>query len=100
RHCPVLPPFPTRRSSDLGRSHVMHFCSAHPTTEARGDRPYRDLLNAGDLNLPDGAAVAWAARVNGAPAKRFSGTEGFRGVVHWGDRKSTRLNSSHSQMSY
>ena len=35
-----------------GRSHVAHFCSAHPTTEARGDRAYRDLLNRGDLNLP------------------------------------------------
>jgi N-acetylglucosaminyldiphosphoundecaprenol N-acetyl-beta-D-mannosaminyltransferase len=73
-----------------GRSHVAHFCSAHPTTEARGDRAYRDLLNRGDLNLPDGAAVAWASRLAGTPAKRLSGTEGFRAVVHAGAARGLR----------
>jgi N-acetylglucosaminyldiphosphoundecaprenol N-acetyl-beta-D-mannosaminyltransferase len=73
-----------------GRSHVAHFCSAHPTTEARGDGSYRDLLNRGDLNLPDGAAVAWASRLSGTPAKRLSGTEGFREVVHWGANRGLR----------
>src|SRR5207248_11374346 len=42
------------------------------------------------LNLPDGAAVAWAARFNGTPATRLSGTEGFRGVVHWGADRGLR----------
>jgi N-acetylglucosaminyldiphosphoundecaprenol N-acetyl-beta-D-mannosaminyltransferase len=69
---------------DCGRSHVAHFCSAHPTTEARSDPSYRNLLNRGDLNLPDGAAVAWASRLSGTPAKRLSGTEGLRLVVDWG----------------
>jgi N-acetylglucosaminyldiphosphoundecaprenol N-acetyl-beta-D-mannosaminyltransferase len=69
---------------ECGRSHVAHFCSAHPTIEARSDPSYRDLLNRGDLNLPDGAAVAWASRLSGTPAKRLSGTEGLRLVVHWG----------------
>jgi N-acetylglucosaminyldiphosphoundecaprenol N-acetyl-beta-D-mannosaminyltransferase len=69
---------------ECGRAHVVHFCSAHPTTEARSDPAYRELLNRGDLNLPDGAAVAWASRLNGTPAKRLSGTEGLRLVVGWG----------------
>ncbi|MDP9295981.1 MAG: WecB/TagA/CpsF family glycosyltransferase [Actinomycetota bacterium] len=69
---------------ECGRAHVAHFCSAHPTIEARSDPAYRDLLNRGDLNLPDGAAVAWASRLNGTPATRLSGTEGLRLVVDWG----------------
>jgi exopolysaccharide biosynthesis WecB/TagA/CpsF family protein len=75
---------------ECGRSHVAHFCSAHPTIEARSDAGYRDLLNRGDLNLPDGAAVAWASRLNGTPAKRLSGTEGFRYVVRWGTERGLR----------
>jgi len=73
-----------------GLSHVAHFCSAHPTTEARSNEAYRDLLNRGDLNLPDGAAVAWASRLSGTPATRLSGTEGFRAVVRWGAGRGLR----------
>jgi len=43
-----------------GHSHVVHFCAAHPTVEARRDETYRDLLNKGALNVPDGMPVAWA----------------------------------------
>lgn len=68
-----------------GRSHVLHFCAAHPTVEARRDRAYRDLLNRGDLNLPDGLPVAWAARLSGRPgADRLPGTDGLHLVVRWG----------------
>lgn len=67
-----------------GASHVVHFCAAHPTTEARRDPAYRDLLNRGDLNLPDGMPVAWAARAPGAPALRLAGTEGMHLLGRWG----------------
>jgi N-acetylglucosaminyldiphosphoundecaprenol N-acetyl-beta-D-mannosaminyltransferase len=75
---------------ECGRSHVAHFCSAHPTTEARNDPAYRELLNRGDLNVPDGAAVAWASRLAGTPAKRLSGTEGFRMAIGWGAPRGLR----------
>lgn len=67
-----------------GRSHVVHFCAAHPTTEARRDADYRDLLNRGDLNLADGLPVAWAARLSGHRAERLSGTDGLGLVARWG----------------
>jgi N-acetylglucosaminyldiphosphoundecaprenol N-acetyl-beta-D-mannosaminyltransferase len=67
-----------------GQSHTLHFCSAHPTIEARSDPAYRELLNSGDLNLPDGAPVAWAARALGYPAVRLAGTEGVHLVSRWG----------------
>jgi hypothetical protein len=46
-----------------GHSHVVHFCAAHPTVEARNDASYRAILNVGALNVPDGMPVAWAARM-------------------------------------
>ena len=67
-----------------GKSHVVHFCAAHPTTEARRDPAYRDLLNGGDLNLPDGMPVAWAARLFGYPTARLAGTEGLDMTAAWG----------------
>ena len=70
-----------------GRSHVVHFCAAHPTAEARGDSRYRAVLNAGDLNVPDGKAVAWASRLSGFPARRLAGTEGFRLVADRGRKR-------------
>jgi N-acetylglucosaminyldiphosphoundecaprenol N-acetyl-beta-D-mannosaminyltransferase len=73
-----------------GQSHTLHFCSAHPTTEARSDPAYRDLLNAGDLNVPDGAPVAWAARAMGYPAVRLAGTDGMHLVSAWGVNRGVR----------
>jgi N-acetylglucosaminyldiphosphoundecaprenol N-acetyl-beta-D-mannosaminyltransferase len=58
-----------------GRSHVIHFLAADPTVLARRDPRYRDVLNLGDLNLPDGMAVAWASRMFGYPTPRFAGTD-------------------------
>lgn len=57
-----------------GRSHVAHFLPAHPTVLARRDREYRALLNAGDLNLVDGASVALALRLYGSRAPRATGS--------------------------
>lgn len=67
-----------------GQSHVVHFCAAHPTVLARRDIGYRTILNGGDLNLPDGAPVAWAARIQSSPVRRLPGTEGFRQIAEWG----------------
>jgi N-acetylglucosaminyldiphosphoundecaprenol N-acetyl-beta-D-mannosaminyltransferase len=57
-----------------GRSHVIHFLPAHPTVLARRDPEYRTLLNRGDVNLVDGAAVALALRLFGCPAPRTTGS--------------------------
>jgi N-acetylglucosaminyldiphosphoundecaprenol N-acetyl-beta-D-mannosaminyltransferase len=73
-----------------GRCHVVHFCAAHPTTEARRDAAYRDLLNRGDLNLADGMPVAWAARLAGHPAQRLAGTDGLGLVARWGLERELR----------
>jgi N-acetylglucosaminyldiphosphoundecaprenol N-acetyl-beta-D-mannosaminyltransferase len=67
-----------------GRAHVLHFCAAHPTVEARRDPAYRALLNRGELNLADGMPVAWAARRRGAPVRRLAGTDGMTALSAWG----------------
>lgn len=67
-----------------GKSHVVHFCAAHPTVLARRDIRYRTILNAGDLNLPDGAPVAWAARMESSSPRRLPGTEGVHKIAEWG----------------
>ena len=67
-----------------GHSHVVHFCAAHPTVEARRNSDYRDLLNKGALNVPDGMPVAWAARMLGSRTKRLAGTEGLHLAALWG----------------
>ncbi len=67
-----------------GHSHVVHFCAAHPTIEARSDPTYRGILNTGALNVADGMPVAWAARMFGAKTERLTGTEGMRLAAMWG----------------
>jgi N-acetylglucosaminyldiphosphoundecaprenol N-acetyl-beta-D-mannosaminyltransferase len=67
-----------------GRGHVIHFLAADPTVLARGDRTYRDLLERGDLNLPDGMPVAWATRLFGRPATRLAGTDSLPRTAEWG----------------
>jgi N-acetylglucosaminyldiphosphoundecaprenol N-acetyl-beta-D-mannosaminyltransferase len=73
-----------------GESHLLHFCAAHPTVEARQDAAYRDLLNRGDLNLADGMPVAWAARTRGAPTLRLPGTDAMNLVTSWGVERGMR----------
>jgi N-acetylglucosaminyldiphosphoundecaprenol N-acetyl-beta-D-mannosaminyltransferase len=67
-----------------GKSHVVHFCAAHPTVLARRHEGYRAILNRGDLNVPDGAPVAWAARTQSASATRVSGTDSVHAIAEWG----------------
>jgi N-acetylglucosaminyldiphosphoundecaprenol N-acetyl-beta-D-mannosaminyltransferase len=70
-----------------GNAHVIHFCAAHPTVEARRDAEYRALLNRGDLNVADGMPVAWAARRDGRPTLRLAGTDGMGELCAWGETR-------------
>src|SRR5689334_23926449 len=79
--CPAhqeLPSFPTRRSSDL----VAHYLVARAGTDVRGVLPLFEIrgLRAGHVLL--------------------SVPYGVYGGLCGEDRKSTRLNSSHSSISY
>jgi N-acetylglucosaminyldiphosphoundecaprenol N-acetyl-beta-D-mannosaminyltransferase len=67
-----------------GGSHIVRFCAAHPTVLARGNSEYRTLLNSGDLNVPDGAPVAWALRLEGIEAQRLPGSDAMEFLCHWG----------------
>jgi N-acetylglucosaminyldiphosphoundecaprenol N-acetyl-beta-D-mannosaminyltransferase len=73
-----------------GHSHVVHFCAAHPTVEARDDPGYRHILNTGALNVPDGMPVAWAARMFGSRTERLSGTDATYLAAGWGVDKALR----------
>ena len=73
-----------------GHSHVVHFCAAHPTVEARHDPAYRDILNRGSLNVPDGMPVAWAARMFGSKTERLAGTDGLHLAALWGVERGLR----------
>jgi N-acetylglucosaminyldiphosphoundecaprenol N-acetyl-beta-D-mannosaminyltransferase len=73
-----------------GHSHVVHFCAAHPTVEARNDASYRAILNVGALNVPDGMPVAWAARMFGSKTERLAGTDGMHLTARWGSERALR----------
>ncbi len=73
-----------------GHSHVVHFCAAHPTVEARHDAGYRRILNKGALNVPDGMPVAWAARLFGSRTERLAGTDGMHLAAAWGIERGLR----------
>jgi N-acetylglucosaminyldiphosphoundecaprenol N-acetyl-beta-D-mannosaminyltransferase len=62
----------------------VHFCAAHPTVEARSDGGYREILNRGALNVPDGMPVAWAARMFGSSTERLAGTDAMGLTIGWG----------------
>lgn len=57
---------------------------------ARGDAEYRNLLNRGTLNVPDGMPVAWALRLFGCPAQRLAGADGMSFLADWGVRQGLR----------
>jgi N-acetylglucosaminyldiphosphoundecaprenol N-acetyl-beta-D-mannosaminyltransferase len=73
-----------------GQSHVVHFCAAHPTVEARRDPTYRELLNKGALNVADGMPVAWAARMCGSSTERLAGPDSMGLVAAWGVERGLR----------
>lgn len=61
---------------------VVHLCNAYVISLASRDERYAAVLRAGDLNLADGAPVAWTLRRLGAPldGARPSGAELFAEV--------------------
>src|SRR5688572_33225025 len=77
----ALHSFPTRRSSDLGAEWLL--------------RPWVLVLMA--LTIAGAVYSLWKARRNGESAARGPGVGNGESEL---DRKSTRLNSSHSQISY
>src|SRR5205085_7282094 len=86
-HRPRLPSFPTRRSSDLDVVQVLP-CGARLRPEVHLDLRDGVDLPAGRAPVPD--PVVDVLLVEEQPA----------GDGDLPDRKSTRLNSSHSQISY
>lgn len=79
------------RAMTLRRDHgmVVHLCNAHNISLARRDRRYRALLNAGTLNLPDGAPVAWLLHILGgqSPGRPVRGADLMRHVLSAGTHR-------------
>jgi exopolysaccharide biosynthesis polyprenyl glycosylphosphotransferase len=73
-----------------GESHVVQFLPADPTVLARRDPGFRELLNRGDLNVPDGMSVVWALRLFGHRSQRIAGVDAFGLLADWGRRRNLR----------
>ena len=50
------------RSASTGAVAAVHLCNAYSLALAERDPAFRRSLNRGDLNLPDGMPLVWAAR--------------------------------------
>lgn len=55
---------------DHGRCHNITVTGMHGVTEAQHDPTLKAVLNAADLNVPDGMPLVWLARWRGFPLKR------------------------------
>src|SRR5207248_10133413 len=84
-----LPPFPTRRSSDLPAADGRVDRGADPRAQREGD---------GERRPPAGPAAVCLLVHGLAPFGLLTPFQ--RGSLGAGDRKSTRLNSSHRTISY
>jgi N-acetylglucosaminyldiphosphoundecaprenol N-acetyl-beta-D-mannosaminyltransferase len=51
-----------RAFTEVGSGHAVHLCNAWTLALARRDPSLAEALNRGDLNLADGAPVAWVGR--------------------------------------
>jgi N-acetylglucosaminyldiphosphoundecaprenol N-acetyl-beta-D-mannosaminyltransferase len=67
--------------STTGEPKIIRFCATHPVALARSDSAYRDLLNRGDLTIPDGIGPALAVRVLGGPFNRTPGVEAMEDAI-------------------
>jgi N-acetylglucosaminyldiphosphoundecaprenol N-acetyl-beta-D-mannosaminyltransferase len=73
-----------------GLSHVIHFLPADPIVRAMDDRRYREVLNGGELNVPDGKSVVWALRLQGARSDRLAGGDAMELLVRNGEQHGFR----------
>jgi N-acetylglucosaminyldiphosphoundecaprenol N-acetyl-beta-D-mannosaminyltransferase len=78
----AVDPLDTAEAADrivaLGASRTpasVHLCNAFVLALASRDRSYACLLNRSDLNLPDGAPVAWIGRRLGLKMERVAGMD-------------------------
>src|SRR5207244_8269676 len=93
-HPPLLPPFPTRRSSDLLRSSRTTRISKCSGVSFGNSSIARDARRRADG--PPDPLEKWGLRL----PKRPPISSGTSGRLRRLDRKSTRLNSSHQIISY
>jgi len=73
-----------------GLSHVVHFIPADPTVHAMDAPEYRQVLNGGDLNVPDGMSVVWALRLQGVRSERLPGTDAIHLIARYGENDGLR----------
>jgi N-acetylglucosaminyldiphosphoundecaprenol N-acetyl-beta-D-mannosaminyltransferase len=73
-----------------GLSHVVHFLPADPIVRAMDDPDYREALNSGELNVPDGKSVVWALRLQGARSDRLAGGDAMELLVRIGEQHGFR----------
>src|SRR5690606_40216460 len=89
----TLPSLPTRRSSDLEPVDLHFSLTPAPTRLLPGDTLRFDIGSRTDL-LRSSPSEGWVHFDLPVPPYLS------RNTVHFGDRKSTRLNSSHVKISY
>lgn len=66
---------------------IIRFCATHPVVLARSDPEYRDLLNRGELTIPDGIGPALAVKMLGGPYRRIPGVEAMQDALRAGSRR-------------
>ena len=80
------------RLVELRQSAAVHFCNAWNAALATKSPVYRDLLNRGTLNLPDGMSLIWACHMLGypEPAERVAGAPFMTAALRDGVAHGTR----------
>jgi N-acetylglucosaminyldiphosphoundecaprenol N-acetyl-beta-D-mannosaminyltransferase len=70
---------------------VVHLCNAYNLLLASKHERYREVMNSGDLNLPDGMATVLAGRLLRTPmGSRVAGPDLLAAVCTWGVERSVR----------
>lgn len=68
-----------------GACHLVHHLSADPITQAQAEPRLRSALGEADLNLADGAPVAWfLRRLANSSVPRITGVSAMLAVLDWG----------------
>jgi N-acetylglucosaminyldiphosphoundecaprenol N-acetyl-beta-D-mannosaminyltransferase len=74
------------------QSAAVHFCNAWNAALATKSPVYRDMLNRGALNLPDGMSLIWACHMLGfpEPEERIAGAAFMTAAIRDGVTRGTR----------